>query len=108
MREYYFRLMEKALQAYSDDYITGYFDRVKREGLTEHGFPRLTANIGVLIAHGVRTDLLPVFMEVIQYSDDLLQFHVHLLFCDDHIFLFTAADFPFSDFQTRRLLQSLI
>lgn len=67
MREYYFRLMEKALQAYSDDYITGYFDRVKREGLTEHGFPRLTANIGVLIAHGVRTDLLPVFMEMMDF-----------------------------------------
>lgn len=52
MREKYIELMEKALSAYSVEHIIGYFERVKLEGLTEHGFPRLTSNIGILVAHG--------------------------------------------------------
>ena len=47
-------LMEKALSAYTDEHIQRYFNDVKENGLTEHGFPRLTANIGILIAHGRR------------------------------------------------------
>ncbi len=67
MRKIYLDLMAKALSAYSDSHIQRYFDQVKNEGLTEHGFPRLTANIGVLISHGIRTDLLPVFLEMMDF-----------------------------------------
>ncbi|MBO7303940.1 MAG: hypothetical protein J6V09_01790 [Clostridia bacterium] len=67
MKEQYLSLMEKTLGAYSDADIRDYFDTVKREGLSEHGFPRLTANIGVLIAHGIRTDLYGIFLEMMDF-----------------------------------------
>ena len=64
MKQKYLELMALALSAYSDDHIREYFDRVKAEGLTEHGFPRLTVNIGVLVCHGYRRDLIPLFIEM--------------------------------------------
>lgn len=67
MKEKYLELMKKALSAYSDEHIHEYFDRVKAEGLTEHGFPRLTVNIGVLVAHGFRQDLIPLFVEMMDF-----------------------------------------
>lgn len=60
-------LMEKILSAYTDEHIKRYFDEVKQNGLTEHGFPRLTVNIGILIAHGVRLDLMPLFLEMMEF-----------------------------------------
>jgi len=59
--------MERTLSAYSDAHIHRYFEDVKQNGLTEHGFPRLTADIGILIAHGRRRDLLPVFLEMMEF-----------------------------------------
>ncbi len=67
MKENYLELMSKALSAYSDEHIYEYFNRVKTEGLTEHGFPRLTVNLGVLIAHGYRQDLIPLFIEMMDF-----------------------------------------
>lgn len=68
MKEKILELMERALLAYSDEHIKRYISDVKRDGLTEHGFPRLTANIGILISHGRRVDLLPVFLEMMELS----------------------------------------
>lgn len=59
--------MEKALSAYSTEHILRYFSDVKANGLTEHGFPRLTADIGILISHGIRGDLLPIFLEMMEF-----------------------------------------
>lgn len=67
MKEKYIDLMEKCLGAYTDEHILRYFTDVKTNGLTEHGFPRLTSNIGILIAHGRRTDLLPIFREMMAF-----------------------------------------
>lgn len=67
MKERYLDLMEKALSAYPYEHIERYFDDVKQNGLTEHGFPRLTANIGILISHGRRVDLLPIFLEMMDF-----------------------------------------
>lgn len=67
MKEKYIELIEKALSAYSDEHILRYFNDVKEKGLTEHGFPRLTANIGILIAYGRRWDLLPIFLEMMEF-----------------------------------------
>ena len=67
MKEKYLELMNKSLSAYSDEHIHEYFERVKSEGLTEHGFPRLTVNIGVLVAHGYREDLIPLFIEMMDF-----------------------------------------
>jgi len=67
LKDRYIELMERVLSAYSDAHIQRYFDDVKQNGLTEHGFPRLTANIGILIAHGRRSDLLPIFLEMMEF-----------------------------------------
>ena len=67
MKQKYLDLMEKSLSAYSDEHIIRYFNDVKAHGLSEHGFPRLTANIGILIAHGRRKDLLPIFLEMMEF-----------------------------------------
>ena len=64
MKEKYLHLMELALSAYTDEMVRAYLEKVRSEGLSEHGFPRLTANIGILISHGRRTDLLPLFLEM--------------------------------------------
>ncbi len=70
MKERYINLMAKALGAYSDGHIAEYFESVKHEDLTEHGFPRLTANLGILIAHGHRSHLLPLFTEMMDLCCD--------------------------------------
>ena len=67
MKKKYLELMNKSLSAYSDEHIDEYFERVKSEGLTEHGFPRLTVNIGVLVAHGYREDLTPLFIQMMDF-----------------------------------------
>ena len=67
MQKRYLDLMEKTLSAYTDEHILRYFNDVKQNGLTEHGFPRLTVNIGVLIAYGKRQDLLPIFYEMMEF-----------------------------------------
>jgi len=70
MKQDYIALMARALTAYSDAHIHEYVERVKSEGLQEHGFPRLTANLGVLITHGIREDLLPLFVEMMDLCCD--------------------------------------
>ena len=64
MKKMYLDIMERSLAAYTDARIRDYIDEVKRDGLTEHGFPRLAANMGILIAHGRRTELLDTFIEI--------------------------------------------
>jgi len=59
--------MERTLSAYTTEHINEYFSDVKTKGLTEHGFPRLTANIGILIAHGRRLDLTETFLEMMEF-----------------------------------------
>lgn len=63
-RSRYIDLMEQVLAAYSNEHIERYYNDVRTGGLKEHGFPRLTANIGILIAYGKRTDLIPRFVEM--------------------------------------------
>ncbi|MBR5459300.1 MAG: hypothetical protein IKV53_00390 [Clostridia bacterium] len=64
MREIYLDIMERALSAYDDERIADFIDRVKRDGLTEHGFPRIAANIGILMANGRCERYFPVFCEI--------------------------------------------
>jgi hypothetical protein len=67
LKDHYLSLMAKTLTAYTDDHIRDYFARVQAEGLTEHGFARLTSNLGILIAHGIRTDLRELFLEMMDF-----------------------------------------
>lgn len=50
----YLDLVEAAVGAYTTEHMQDYHARVQREGIREHGFPRLAANLGVLIANGRR------------------------------------------------------
>lgn len=59
--------MAKSLSAYTTEHILRYFNDVKAEGLTEHGFPRLTVNMGILISNGKYTELLPLFLEMMDF-----------------------------------------
>ena len=66
MKELYLDIMDRALAAYTLPQIRDYIDEVKRDGLTEHGFPRLTVNIGILIALGRRGELMELFLEMME------------------------------------------
>lgn len=50
----YLDLIEMAVSAYSQEHMESYLKNVQTNGLAEHGFPRLTANLGVLLATGLR------------------------------------------------------
>lgn len=67
MRETYIALMDRVLDAYSHEHILRYFADVKRDGITEHGFPRLTADLGILIAHGRRLAYRELFVEMMDF-----------------------------------------
>ncbi|MBO5689773.1 MAG: hypothetical protein J6S73_07550 [Lentisphaeria bacterium] len=67
MNTQYLDLMEQTLSAYSVQHVDEYFRRVQLDGLTEHGFARLTANIGILIANGRRPDLLDRFLAMMDF-----------------------------------------
>lgn len=64
MKLIYIDIIEKVIRAYTRENILEYIAKVRKEGLSEHGFPRLTANIGVLLANERRTDLKDIFVEM--------------------------------------------
>ena len=51
-RSEYLDLMEAAVSAYSDEHMASYVEDTEKNGVQEHGFPRLTANLGFLAANG--------------------------------------------------------
>ena len=69
-KQHYIELMAGALSAYTDEHIKSYFERVKKEGITEHGFPRMTANLGILTLRGYREHLFPLFLEMMDFSTE--------------------------------------
>ena len=48
----YLDLVEAAVAAYPEDHVAEYIDDADRNGVNEHGFPRLTANLAALVAAG--------------------------------------------------------
>ncbi len=48
----YLDIIEAAVAAYSDKHLADYIAEAERDGVKEHGFPRLAANMGILIANG--------------------------------------------------------
>ncbi len=70
LREIYIDIMDKSLSAYTQQRIDEYVRDVRENGLTEHGFPRLAANIGILIALGRRRELVQHFIEMMDLCCD--------------------------------------
>ncbi len=66
----YINLMDRVYDAYTTEHIRRYTQTVREEGLTEHGFPRLTANLGILICHGKRLELKADFIEMMDLCCD--------------------------------------
>jgi len=66
MKTMYLDIMERALAAYSPERIRSYIEEVRNCGVTEHGFPRLGANIGILLSHGRCTQMLDLFLEIME------------------------------------------
>ena len=62
----YIEIMERVLEAYTLEHIRKYTETVKQNGIEEHGFPRLAANLGILIAHGRKTELKADFEEMME------------------------------------------
>lgn len=60
-KQIYIDLMDKVLDAYTAKQLIEYIDDAQTNGITEHGFPRLAANIGILISHGKKTELRDIF-----------------------------------------------
>ena len=63
-KEVYLDLMQTAVEAYSAEHINSYIESVDAEGITEHGYPRLTSNIGILLAHGRMPEMRDTFVRM--------------------------------------------
>ena len=66
----YIRLIDRVLDAYTDEHIRAYTESVQKGGIKEHGYPRLTANLGIVIAHGYRRDYTETFREMMELCCD--------------------------------------
>lgn len=67
MKERYIELMETIFGAYTAEHIQSYTNNVIKAGIKEHGYPRLTANLGILIAHGRKTEMKNDFKEMMDF-----------------------------------------
>ena len=63
-KQRYLDLIELAVGAYTEEHIARYTADVKENGLREHGYPRLAANIGILLANGRGMHRLSYFPEM--------------------------------------------
>lgn len=64
MKEIYLDIMDQVVGAYSDEDVRVYLAQTETHGLQEHGFPRLTACLGILQAHGRKTHLYDEFIRM--------------------------------------------
>lgn len=60
----YIDIMQKSVEAYTDSALVAYIDKVDSEGIKEHGFARLTANIGILLSQGRLSDKRETFVRM--------------------------------------------
>ena len=63
-RSVYLDIMQSSVEAYSPERIREYIERVDRQGITEHGYARLTANLGILVSQGRMTEKKGLFEEM--------------------------------------------
>ncbi len=69
-REIYIDLMEKVMTAYPEEDIDKYVQRVMKNGLEEHGYPRLVANLGILVAYGRNVEYKDKFKKMMDLCCD--------------------------------------
>ena len=66
MKEIYIDIMERALHAYDKRRMLDYIADVKKNGLTEHGFARLAADLAILDAFGRCTEYRDIMLEMME------------------------------------------
>ena len=64
MKQKYLDLMETVLGAYTAEHIERYTRDAEQNGIEEHGYPRLVANIGILIANGRKSEMRDLFVRM--------------------------------------------
>ena len=64
MKQLYLDIMEKSFHAYDRKRICDYITEVQKNGLSEHGFARLAADLAILNAFGRCTDYHDVMLEM--------------------------------------------
>lgn len=67
MKQIYLDVMERAAKAYSPEQLDEYIHQIKTDGLPDHGFPRLSSCLAVLLANGKCTwlkDRIETMMEL--------------------------------------------
>lgn len=64
MKDRYLDIMARVVDVYTPERFDSYLNKTRSDGISEHGFPRLCANIGILIAHGRMLHLKPRFEEM--------------------------------------------
>lgn len=67
MKEKYIDLIEKAMDAYTAEHIKKYCESTFFCGITEHGFPRLTSNLGILISHGRKMEYKDILKKMMDF-----------------------------------------
>lgn len=70
MKEIYLDIMKKAFEAYSKEQVAKLLEENRANGITEHGFPRLTADLGILIANGKCREYKDMFVEMMDICCD--------------------------------------
>ncbi len=66
----YLNIMERALEAYTVEELRAITEENRKNGVTEHGFPRIAANLGILIAHGRKSELYPLWIEMMDIATE--------------------------------------
>lgn len=70
----YIDIMEKVLEAYTVEQIRNYTGTVEENMISEHGFPRLCANIGILVSNGRKTELKEDFIHMMNLCCEQIPF----------------------------------
>lgn len=66
MKSRYLDVMARVVDVYDDERFENFITRTRANGISEHGFPRLCANIGILMAHGRKLELRHRFEEMME------------------------------------------
>ena len=69
-KEVYLDIMDRALDAYTVEELRALTEENRKNGVTEHGFPRIAANIGILIAHGKKKELFDLWIEMMDIATE--------------------------------------
>ncbi len=61
-KKQYVDIIEKVFSAYTTEHIRAYTESVRKNSIEEHGYPRVVANLGFLLAHGKKQEMKDEFV----------------------------------------------